>query len=214
VAAARTHRQDDLRGDAQPPLDAVRIPVGRTLDRRIARSCTMNAHERAAAMIDDRLTFAREVVETVGRFPTYEVPEEVRVRYPTFDPGDPSTWPEPDRCTEGRPWGLDAYGSVWGDAAARWRVYLSGVGARRCRNRWKDPELRLCGTHVNAYRQLVTDNERRLARYAREEEHRALARDLHELHGIEADSSAAGVFLTAGAARALLELLNRGPVPL
>jgi hypothetical protein len=164
--------------------------------------------DRAADMMRERIDYARQLVETAGRFPVYEVPPFVAERFPRFDPADPQTWPEPDKCTEGRPWGIDAYGSVWGSPAGRWESYLTGSRARACRNRWRDPELRLCGTHVNAYRQLLTDNERRIARYAREEQHRDLAQRL-AAHGIEADSSAAGVFLLAPAAEELLRRLER-----
>jgi hypothetical protein len=72
-----------------------------------------------------------------------------------------------------------------------------------------------------ADRQVLRDNERRLARnerrlacYAREEEHGALAKRLGELYSIEATGSVAGVILSADAARQVLDLLARGSVPL
>jgi hypothetical protein len=185
-------------------------------DRRTqdAIAGVLDAHDpqasarKARDMAQERLDYAREVVETAGRFPVYEVPPEVAERFPGFDPADPSTWPEPTKCTEGRPWGLDAYGSVWGNWRERWDSYLTDRTIRnRCRNRWRDPELRLCGTHVNTYRQLLADNERRLARYAREEEHRDLARRLAAL-GIEATGFSDSVRLSADAARHLLDVLD------
>jgi hypothetical protein len=146
-----------------------------------------------------------EVLSSSSTFPTYEVPAFVAERFPGFDPADPSTWPEPDRCTEGRPWGLDAYAA--GDAAGRWRVYLAGQGTRnRCRNRWKHERLRLCGTHANAYLRTQADAQRRAARHAREDEHADLAKRLGA-YGIEADGRSTGVVLTADAVEELLRLL-------
>jgi hypothetical protein len=163
---------------------------------------------RVRAMTEEHRQYAQQLAETAGRFPSYEVPPEVAARFPEFDPGDPRTWPEPEKCTEGRPWGIDAYGSVWGgNPADRWRVYLTGPRPRACRNRWKDPLTHLCRTHLNAYRQVLRDNARRLARYAREEEHGALAKRLGELYSIEATGSVAGVILSADAARQVLDLL-------
>lgn len=162
-----------------------------------------------AARLGERLAARRRYAEETARggFPVYEVPPEVADRYPSFDPADPSTWPEPDRCTEGRPWGLDAYGSVWGNVADRWHAYLAGQTMRnRCRNRWKDDGLRLCGTHANAYRRMRAEAQRRAATYAREDEHADLAKRL-TAYGIEADGRATGVVLTADAARDLLRIL-------
>jgi hypothetical protein len=156
----------------------------------------------------DRLDAHREHAEeaATGGFPVYEVPPEVAERYPTFDPADPSTWPEPEKCTEGRPWGLDAYGSVWGSPAYRWRQYLTFPGrSHPCRSRWKRDDLRLCGTHANVYLRMQVDAQRKAAKYAREEEHRDLARQL-AAYGIEADGRSTGVILTADAARKLLDV--------
>jgi hypothetical protein len=191
-----------------------------TGDARDLIAGVLNAHDpeasarKARDMIEERAAYAQQLAETAGRFPSYEVPPEVAARFPGFDPGDPRTWPEPEKCTEGRPWGIDAYGSVWGDPGRRWQAYLTGPHPRACRNRWKDPVTHLCGTHLNAYRQVLRDNELRLARYAREEEHGALAKRLGELYSIEATGSVAGVILSADAARQVLDLLARGPVPL
>jgi hypothetical protein len=178
------------------------------LGSKIAGVLAANDPKATAAKVREQLDARREYVEETARggFPVYEVPPEVAERFPGFDPADPSTWPEPDRCTEGRPWGLDAYGSVWGDAAARWRVYLSGPRPRACSNRWKRADLRLCGTHANAYLRTQVDAQRRAAKYAREDEHANLARHLSAF-GIEADGRATGVVLTATAARELLRIL-------
>lgn len=181
-----------------------------TGDARDLIAGVLNAHdpEATAGKVREQIAARREYAEETARggFPVYEIPPEVAERYPSFDPADPSTWPEPDRCTEGRPWGLDAYGSVWGDAAARWRAYLSGPRPRACSNRWKRADLHLCGTHANAYLRTRDDATRRAAKYAREDENADLAKRLGA-YGIEADGRSTGVVLTAESCRALLGIL-------
>lgn len=142
----------------------------------------------------------------VVSFPVYEVPPFVAERFPGFDPADPETWPEPDKCTEGRPWGLDPYGSVWGAPVGRWENYLRRNG-RPCRNRWKDPETRLCGTHVKVWRDNVERDRRRAASNARHLAHLDLAKRL-AAHGIVADGQPYGVLLQADAVEELLRLLT------
>lgn len=170
--------------------------------------------DRVAAILEARDEHAREVVTEASSFPVYEVPDFVHVQFPGFDPTDPDTWPERDKCTDGRPWGHDAYsyGSSGSgrDWSRLWEFYLQRRG-RLCRNRWKDPETRLCGTHVKPYREGVQRAAARLRRNARVEEHLDLARRLQERHEIEADgSSAAGVVINAENMRALLALLDMG----
>lgn len=143
-------------------------------------------------------------------FPTYEVPALVLERYPEFRPEDPSTWPEPDRCTEGRPWGHDSYapGGVLGsDLAYRWQQYLAGgVSSRPCRNRWRSEEYRLCGTHLAPFVRSLIDAGRRDRARQREEQHLDLAKRL-AAHGIEAEGRATGVVLQAPAVETLLQRL-------
>lgn len=144
-------------------------------------------------------------------FPTYEVPPFVAERFPRFDPADPSTWPEPDKCTEGRPWGIEPYGASLGDPVRRWENYLRRFG-RPCRNRWKDPETRLCGTHVKPYRETLDRDRRRARANARLLRHLDLAKRLG-VHGIVADGQASGVLLQADAVEDLLRLLARAGCP-
>jgi hypothetical protein len=159
------------------------------------------------------------------RFPAYEVPSFVLDRYPRFDLTDPDTWPEPDKCTDGRPWGWSAYGgriTRREDADHRWRRYLDAVdrprpaGARRsfvdrdlgCRNRWKDERYRLCGTHLRPFLDRIADQQRADRVRASTEKHLALAHRL-AAHGIESDARAYGVLLQANAVEGLLRLLSR-----
>lgn len=155
-------------------------------------------------------------------FPTYAVPPFVLERFPGFDPADPSTWPEPEKCTEGRPWGLSVYdsgGSIGSNVEYRWQQYLraldapsspSGRATRSiaagCRNRWKDERYRLCGTHLNPYVDGVIRAERRRSAEERRLRHVDLARQLGA-YGIVADGQASGVLLQADAAEGLLRLL-------
>jgi hypothetical protein len=144
-------------------------------------------------------------------FPTYEVPALVARRFPGFDPADPSTWPEPDRCTEGRPWGHNAYGDTLGNRSPaavenRWRTYLDGR-ARPCRNRWRSEEYRLCGTHLAPFHRYRMDDARRVAARQRTELNLDLAKRL-AVHGIEADGNrASGVLLQVEAVEELLDRL-------
>lgn len=184
--------------------------------------------DRAAA----RAEVDRETIEQAASFPTYEVPEFVLARFPTFDPSDPQTWPEPDRCTDGRPWGHNAYS--WGGATTRpgyhedrWRRYLAAVNREAscvrsvsrsrdlgCRNRWKHDDSRLCGVHDRPWRDSIAQARRAERRRQRVEENLDLARRLGE-HGIEADgSSPTGVVLAPDAVRTLLDRLTAPPVAL
>jgi hypothetical protein len=150
---------------------------------------------------------ATEQAGAIVPFPTYEVPAFVAERFPGFDPADPSTWPEPEKCTEGRPWGHDAYGSVWGTPAGRWELYLGKGSTRKCRNRWRDERYRLCGTHLAPFMRDVIDSARRERARQRIEQHLDLAKRLGA-YGIEADGSrSSGVLLSADAVEALLGLL-------
>jgi hypothetical protein len=184
-------------------------------DRRTqdAIAGVLNAHDpqetaaRARTMREERAAYSRRLVESAYRFPTYEVPPEVAERFPEFDPANPETWPEPGKCTEGRPWGLDAYGNVWGDWPDRWRSYLTDRTIRnRCRNRWRSAETRLCGTHENSYRATVAHEAKRHRENTAYARHVDLAKRLDE-HGIEATGTAAGVVLSGDTAEEVLELL-------
>jgi hypothetical protein len=179
--------------------------------------------ERTAARIRERDLYAAEVERAASGFPTYEVPGFVAERFPEFRPADPSSWPEPDRCTEGRPWGHDAYPSSGASnyADGRWRRYLAAVdasprpkGARAsfverdkgCRNRWKHEDSRLCGTHDKPWRDALFAARKRLERNARELEHLDLAKRLGA-YGIEADGFSDSIRLQADAVRDLLRIL-------
>lgn len=165
--------------------------------------------ERVAAMIEARDEHAEQVVATAASFPVYEVPAEVLDRFPGFDPANPETWPEPDRCTEGRPWGHDAYGSTGRDLARRWENYLRRPALlRSCRNRWRDAETHLCGTHLRPYREAVERARRRVRVNERTLQHLDLAKRLGA-YGIVADGQASGVLLQADAVEGLLRLLDR-----
>jgi hypothetical protein len=161
-----------------------------------------------------------EVLSSSSTFPTYEVPAFVADRFPEFDPADPSTWPEPDRCTDGRPWGHSAYeygsGRNSPDAIAdRWRSYLREVDTppaarfRRsaCRNRWKHDDSRLCGVHDKPWRDARIRSVRRQAARARELRHLDLAKRLGA-YGIVADGTPHAVTLTADAAEEVIRLLE------
>lgn len=180
--------------------------------------------ERVAAMVEARNEHAREVAASAHRFPVYELPEFVRERFPDLDLADPSTWPEPDRCTDGRPYGFDAYGvsGIANGAEDQWRRYLAALDAgprpararrsfvdrdKGCRNRWRYDDSRLCGTHDRPWRESIEAARRRVARNAREQEHRDLARQL-AAHGIVADGYADSVRLQADAVRDLLRILD------
>jgi hypothetical protein len=86
----------------------------RTADRLTA--------ERADARLDD----ARAVIGSQA-WDRVELPPIARQRYPGLDLTRPETLPEPDRCAEGRPWGVDPYGSVWGTPDQRWASYIAGT---------------------------------------------------------------------------------------
>jgi hypothetical protein len=184
--------------------------------------------ERVARVLRERDLNAAEVERAAQGFPAQEVPEFVRERFPEFDPANPATWPEPDRCTDGRPYGFSSY-SYGGFRSAtetedRWRRYLraldadavaTAAGTRRprlslvergCRNRWKYEDSRLCGTHDRPWRDGVENARKRLARNARELEHLDLARQLGA-YGIVADAQSDSVRLGADAVRELLRLL-------
>lgn len=151
-------------------------------------------------------------------FPVYEVPAIARERFPAFDPADPATWPEPDRCTEGRPWGLSTYepsGVLGGNVEYRWQRYLAALDAPPsrhrssnlgCRNRWRSEEYRLCGTHLNPYLDRVIREDRRRRTEERRLQHVDLAKQLGA-YGIVADGVASGVVLQADAVEALLRIL-------
>lgn len=178
---------------------------------------TAPEQQRDADRAEVRRELDEERIAQARGLPTYEVPAFVAERFPAFDPQDPSTWPEPDRCTNGRPWGHDAYSystpgaQEWAD---RWTRYLASIDrppnryavADRCRNRWKDEESRLCGTHVKPWREGIETARKRLARNARELEHLDLARQI-AAYGIEADGFSDSVRLQADAVRALLCIL-------
>jgi hypothetical protein len=165
--------------------------------------------DRVRVMREERAAYSRETVEQAYRFPVYDVPEFVRERFPEFDPADPSTWPEPGKCTEGRPWGLDAYGSVWGDWPDRWRNYLTDRTVRnRCRNRWRSAETRLCGTHENAYRSTIAAEAKRHRQNLAYARHVDLAKRLDATWSIQATGTAAGVVLSGDTAEQLVALLN------
>jgi hypothetical protein len=169
------------------------------------------------------------VTASTAAFPTYEVPAFVLERFPAFRPEDPSTWPEPDRCTEGRPWGHSAY-AVTGSANGvedRWRRYLRALdagprptGARRsfvdrdlgCRNRWRSEEYRLCGTHLRPFLDGLRERDRAARVRDSTERYLDLAKRL-AVHGIEGDARAAGVLLRADAIEGLLRLLDDRPFP-
>lgn len=148
-------------------------------------------------------------------FPSYEVPAFVLERFPGFDPADPSTWPEPDRCTDGRPWGLSSYpasGVLGSNVEYRWQQYLAAVDTGKrpygaCRNRWKDERYRLCGTHLNPYLDAVIREERRRRAEERRLQHVDLAKRL-AAHGIVADGQVSGVLLQADAVEGVLRLLD------
>lgn len=180
----------------------------------------MTGLDEQVAGLRVRDLYAAEVVaRAASGFPSYEVPAFVAERFPGFRPEDPSTWPEPDRCTDGRPYGFDAYepGGILGrDPSDRWQRYLAALdgvpSARRrsrdlgCRNRWKHEDSRLCGTHDKPWRDGIENARRRLARNARELEHLDLAKQLGA-YGIVADGTSDSVRLQADAVRDLLRLL-------
>lgn len=174
----------------------------------------MTAPERVAELRAAQAEVDSEVLTAAASFPTYEVPAFVTERFPRFDPADPSTWPEPDRCTDGLPWGHTAYSyGPTGPPAIedRWRQYLAALASERrppgiCRNRWKDPEARLCGTHVKPWREAIERSRRRSETRARELRHLDLARQL-AAYGIEGDGIAHGVLLRADAVEGLLRIL-------
>jgi hypothetical protein len=178
----------------------------------------------------DRRESRREVIEeTLAEargLPTYEVPPFVLERYPEFRPDDPSTWPEPDRCTDGRPWGHNAYGlsgTLGSDPSYRWQRYLAAVDTiaaapagrvptwtRRdlgCRNRWRDERYLLCGTHLRPFLDRIEDAARAARVRASTERYLALAHRF-AAHGIEADGRAGGLVLRAESAEAILRLLD------
>lgn len=148
-------------------------------------------------------------------FPALPVPAFVAERFPGFDPTDPSTWPEPDRCTDGRPWGLSTYepsGVLGSNVDYRWQQYLDAVDAGKrpygaCRNRWRDERYRMCGTHLNPYLDAVFRAERRKRAEASRLRHVELAKRLDE-YGIVADGHATGVLLQADAVEGVLRLLD------
>jgi hypothetical protein len=181
--------------------------------------------DRAAAILEERDAYAEQLDRAAAGFPTYEVPAFVAERFPGFRPEDPGTWPEPDRCTDGRPWGHDAYspgGTLGANLDYRWQRYLAAADAVAsspagrvprwtqrdlgCRNRWRDEESRLCGTHVKQWREAIEHARKRLRRNARELEHLDLAKQL-AAYGIEADGFSDSVRLQADAVRGLLQLL-------
>jgi hypothetical protein len=185
----------------------------------VTRVPVPSVDDRVAARLRERDLYAAEVVANSSGFPTYEVPAFVAERFPAFRPEDPSTWPEPDRCTDGRPYGFDAYGQTRAD---RWQRYLAALDAVAastgrpptwtqrdlgCRNRWKHDDSRLCGTHDKPWRDSVRQAEARLRRNARELEHLDLAKQL-AAHGIVADGTSDSVRLQADAVRDLLRLLG------
>lgn len=144
--------------------------------------------------------------------PPVEVPAEVReqvlARWPQLDLADPSTWPEPDRCTEGRPWGPGAYSD--GERSPHsWSLYLRGLG-RVCRNRAKHDD-HLCGTHHRTRAARLLDDEKRDRREARRLRSVELARELCRL-GVEATGTGP-VTLTHEAAEQLIARLSTTPTP-
>jgi hypothetical protein len=175
-----------------------------------------------ADRIEARREADEETVREAASFPVYELPAFVRDRYPNLDLADPSTWPEPDRCTDGRPYGFQAYGGLVdrtdraGIVEDRWRRYLAALDSSSsdrwtrhdlgCRNRWRHEDSRLCGTHDKPWREAIANARRRAARNARELAHRDLAKQLGA-YGIVADGFPDSVRLQADAVRDLLRLL-------
>lgn len=189
-----------------------------TSDRDLIAS-VLNAHDPEAtaakvkAMTDARREYAEEDAKRYAGFPVHPLPGFVRERFPDLDLADPSTWPEPEKCTDGRPWGHNAYSYGHSSSAQvedQWRAWLAGGrGARPCRNRSKYEDSHLCGVHDRPWRDGKTRAENAARRYRRIEDHLDLARQLGA-HGIEADgSSNVGVVLRADAARDLLRRLAR-----
>lgn len=171
------------------------------------------AAAKVKAMRDDRLDHARDTV-ALADWQRAELPPIARRAYPQLDLADPSTLPEPGRCAEGRPWGPDAYGSVWGTPDERWAAYIERAPssmAARCRNPWKDRTTLLCGTHRNAWQRTLDDASKRLRRHEWQTEATELCRSLG-VHLIDAEPAPGGVLLRPDAARALVELLDHAVV--
>jgi sugar phosphate isomerase/epimerase len=166
--------------------------------------------ERAQQMLADRLDAARDTV-ALADWQRVHLPPIARQAYPGIDLADPLTLPEPRACAEGRPWGPDAYGSVWGTTDERWASYIEGGPATmraRCRNRWKDRATLLCGTHLNAWQRTLDDAAKRLRRHEWHTEATELCRRL-AVHTVEAEPNPGGLLLRPDAARLLAELLDR-----
>jgi hypothetical protein len=145
---------------------------------------------------------------------TDTIPPEARARFPDLNLDDPATWPEPDRCTDGAPFGPSAYGTGGIGSSSAWTHYLRNVDTEaaggkvwngRCRNRGKFDHL--CGTHdkVRARRREEAERSRR----AREAQERglALAHRLDAL-GVECDARGAGVLLSEEQGNRLADLLE------
>lgn len=135
------------------------------------------------------------------------LPPEARERFPDFRADDPSTWPEPDKCTEGRPWGLGAYSDANG--LRSWDSYLRGSDRQRCRNRARYDGL--CGTHYNVRHDRLSREARERA--AREDGERALdlARRLAPHlapHGIALDATGRNLHLDLRSADRLADVLD------
>jgi hypothetical protein len=207
------------------PVDGERQLVDRIEQQRAGTE--VNLGRKRAGLHEDpevvrqRRESAEGDLARLTSWPVHPLPAFVRERLPDLDLDDPSTWPEPDRCTDGRPWGHNAYSFGYAresDLADRWRSWFawrsatesgtrwSGT-AKPCRNRWKYEESRLCGTHHRPWEDSVRRERQSARRYARIEQHLDLAKRL-AAHGIEADgSSNTGVVLQADAVETLLQRL-------
>lgn len=141
---------------------------------------------------------------------TDPLPPDARARFPELNLDDPATWPEPDRCTDGAPFGPSAYGP----GSISWDWYLRNLaqeeaGRRvtngRCRNRGKFDHL--CGTH-NKVRERRREEAERSARIrAAAERGLAIAHRLDAL-GVECDARGSGVQLSEEQATRLADLLD------
>lgn len=142
---------------------------------------------------------------------TDTLPAEARERFPDFDADDPSTWPEPDRCTDGAPFGPSAY-RVYN----RWESFLAQLdreqrngrrdpGSPRCRNAAKTDHL--CGTHDNVRRTRQAEEERSRAAEERRQVGTELARRV-TAHGIPAENRGDAVLIHRADAELLLRVLD------
>lgn len=194
-------------------LDDLGSKIAGVLNAHDPEATAAQVSPRAQEMLAERVEQARETV-ALADWQRVDLPPIAERAYPGLDLADPSTLPEPDRCAEGRPWGPDAYGSVWGTPDQRWAAYIEGRPAsmrNRCRNRWRDRATLLCGTHLNAWQRSLDDAAKRLRRHEWQTEATELCRRLG-VHEVEAEPAPGGVLLRPDAARALAELLDHAVV--